>query len=121
MWGVLVEESRNSHPDYSELEQYAQGDALELVEHGVGAEAEEGVVAQGEPVFSPDVVSAEDTRVEIEDCMDSTGWLRVDIESGELVEPSPEEPIFRQIDAGVSFDGLTWRVSELRIWEIGSC
>jgi hypothetical protein len=121
MWDVIVEESHDSNPDYSELEQYAQGDALELVEHGVGAEAEEGVVAQGEPAFSPDVVLVEDTHVEIEDCMDSTAWLRADIESGELVEPSPEEPIFRQVDAGVSFDGLTWRVSELRIWEIGSC
>ncbi|WP_159944000.1 MULTISPECIES: hypothetical protein [unclassified Nocardiopsis] len=121
MWDVLVEEARKPEPDYSQLELYASGDALALVEHGLVAEGDEGVIARGEPTFSPEVVSAEDTHVEIEDCMDSTSWLREDAESGELVEPSPETPVLRRVDAGVSFDGLSWRVSDLRIWEIGSC
>ncbi|MEV6820982.1 hypothetical protein AB0M72_19730 [Nocardiopsis dassonvillei] len=121
MWNVLVEEARNEEPDYSGLELYASGDALALVEHGLIAEADEGVVARGSPEFSPEVVSAEDTYVEIEDCMDSTSWLRENADSGELMEPSPESPLLRRVDAGVSFDGLAWKVSNLRIWEIGSC
>lgn len=123
MWGVLVEESTHADPDYSGLGQYASGEALELVQYGLGVEAGEGVVARGEPTFSPEVVSIDEEYVEILDCMDSTSWLREDIDSGELVEPSPEpeEQILRKIDAGVSFDGLVWKVSDLRIWEAGSC
>ncbi|WP_150236400.1 hypothetical protein [Nocardiopsis quinghaiensis] len=121
MWNVLVEEARNEEPDYSDLELYAAGDALALVEHGLVAEEDEGVIARGEPEFSPEVLSAEETYVEIEDCMDSTSWLREDADSGELVEPSPESPVLRRVDASVSFDGLSWKVADLRIWEIGSC
>lgn len=121
MWNVLVEEARNKEPDYSALELYASGDALALVEHGLVAEADEGVVARGSPEFSPEVISTEDTYVEVEDCMDSTSWLRENADSGELVEPSPESPLLRRVEAGVAFDGLAWKVSDLQIWEIGSC
>ena len=121
MWGVLVDEARNQEPDYSSLQDYATGDALALVEHGVFAEADEGVVARGAPVLSPEVISKEDSRIEIEDCMDSSDWLREDGQTGDLVEPSPGEPIRRKIDASVTFDGLSWKVAELQIWETGSC
>lgn len=121
MWGVLVDEARNQEPDYSTLQDYATGDALALVEQGVFAEADEGVVARGAPVLSPEVISKEDSRIEIEDCMDSSDWLREDGQTGDLVEPSPEEPLLRKIDAAVTFDGLSWKVAELQIWETGSC
>lgn len=121
MWSVLVDEARSQDPDYSGLEDYVTGEALALVEHGLFAEADEGVVARGAPVLTPEVVSEEDDRVEIEDCMDSSDWLREDSRTGDLVEPSPEEPLLRKIDATVTFDGLSWKVAELQIWEIGSC
>lgn len=120
MWDVVVEQSRTTDPDYSALERYAEGEALELAEHGLGAEAEEGVVARGEPSFAPEA-SAQGDVVEIEDCVDSTAWQREDAESGELLEDEPEEPITRRMEATVSSDGLAWRVSDLRIWEAGSC
>ncbi|WP_435107141.1 hypothetical protein [Nocardiopsis synnemataformans] len=121
MWSVLVEESHHVDPDYSDLELYASGDALALVEHGLNAEAEDGFVSRGEPTFSPEAAADDDELVTIEDCMDSTSWLREDGETGELVEPSPEDPILRQVDATVDFDGLSWKVTDLRIWESGSC
>jgi hypothetical protein len=121
MWDVIVEESHDPNPDYSELEQYAQGDALALLQHGLDAESDEGVISRGEPVFDPEVASTEDNRVEIEDCMDSTTWLREDIETGELSEPSPESPLLSRVEAAATFDGLSWKVSELRIWELGTC
>ena len=121
MWDVLVEESHRAEPDYSGLELYASGDAFALVRHGLGAETEDGVVSRGEPTFSPEVVADEEDRAEIEDCMDSTAWLREDSETGELVEPSPEGPLLRRVDATVTFDGLSWKVTDLQIWEIGSC
>lgn len=120
LWDVVVEQSRTTDPDYSALERYAEGEALELAEHGLGAESEEGVVARGEPSFAPEA-SAQGDVVEIEDCVDSTAWLREDAESGELLEDVPEEPITRRLEATVSSDGLAWRVSDLRIWEAGSC
>lgn len=121
MWALLVDEAGKSEPDYSDLQIYASGDALELVRHGVVAEEDDGVVARGEPSFSPEVVAQEEDRVEIEDCMDSTNWLREDEETGDLVEPSPDDPIQRKIEAAVIHDGLSWTVHELRIWDSGTC
>ena len=121
MWSVLVEESVQEDPDYSELEIYASGDALELVRHGLVAEEDEGVVARGEPTFSPEVIASDESRVEIEDCLDSTEWLREDAETGDLVEPSPEAPVLRRVDATVVNDQLSWTVHELRIWDSGTC
>lgn len=121
MWGVLVEESHHVEPDHSDLELYAVGDALALVQHGLGEEAEDGVISRGEPTFSPEVVTNEEDHVTLEDCMDSTTWLREDSETGELMEPSPEDPLLRRVDATVTFDGLAWKVTDLQIWEIGSC
>jgi len=123
MWDVVVEQSRTTKPDYSELERYAEGDALALAEHGLGEESEEGVVSRGEPVFSPEVIEHDGgaEEVELRDCVDSSGWQREDAETGELIDEPPEEPIERRIDATVSNDGLAWRVSDLRIWEVGSC
>lgn len=123
MWDVIVENSRTTDPDLSTLERYAEGQALELAQHGLGAESDENAVARGEPEFSPEVVGLgeDEESAEIEDCMDSTGWLREDADTGELVEESPTSPIRRRIEATADSDALGWRVSKLRIFEQGSC
>lgn len=121
LWGVIVNASRTTDPDFSELDNYAEGQAAELAQHGLGAEAEEGVVARGAPSHDPEVTSLEETSAEIEDCMDSSEWLREDAETGELIEESPSEPLLRKVEATAGFDGLVWRISEMRIYEQGSC
>ncbi|WP_460854733.1 hypothetical protein [Nocardiopsis coralliicola] len=121
LWGVIVDASRTTDHDYAELDEYAEGQAAELAEFGLGAEADEDVIARGEPTHDPEVTSMSDDSAQIEDCMDSTEWLREDAETGELVEDEPEEPIRIRVEATAVHDGLQWRVSEMRIYESGSC
>lgn len=123
MWNIVVENSHTTEPDFSALDRYAEGQALELARHGLGAESDENVVARGEPEFSPEVTSLDEQEesAEIEDCLDSSEWLREDADTGELVEKSPETPIRRKVEATATHDGLAWRVSRLRIFEQGTC
>ncbi|MFC3522203.1 hypothetical protein ACFONH_23035 [Streptomonospora nanhaiensis] len=123
MWAVIAEQSRTTDPDYAALEPYATGQALDFASESLKARAQDGVVARGAPVHSPeaDNVDAEAAAVVIRDCVDTTAWLQEDAESGELVEESPREPIRRQAEATVSRDGQTWKVSELLLGQAGSC
>ncbi|MBB6174941.1 hypothetical protein HNR23_005001 [Nocardiopsis mwathae] len=123
MWSVVVEISRTTEADSSDLDRFAEGQALELAQHGLGAESDENVVARGAPTFSPEVVSLDEREesAEIEDCMDSSEWLREDADTGELAEEAPDGPILRKIEATADYDGLAWRVSSLRIFEQGTC
>ncbi|GAB3474674.1 hypothetical protein GCM10027440_05420 [Nocardiopsis coralliicola] len=121
LWDVIVDNSRTTDPDYSQLDEYAEGQAAELAEHGLGAEAGEHVVSRGAPEHDAEVSAIEGDTAQIEDCMDSSSWLREDAETGELVEEEPEGPLLRRVEATASFDGLKWRISEMRGYEPGSC
>ncbi|WP_146165669.1 hypothetical protein [Murinocardiopsis flavida] len=123
MWSIVVENSHTTEPDVTDLDRFAKGEALELAKHGLGAESGENVIARGEPEFSPEVTSVDEKNdsAEIKDCLDSTNWLREDADTGELIEEEPTSPIRRTVEATADYDGLTWRISQLRIFEQGSC
>lgn len=116
MWDVVVEASHEGDPDPADLENYASGEALALMRQTLEGVAEDGAQAQGEPALSPEVLETapegEPTSAEVLDCMDGTEWVE---------DEETEESGHRQVDATVETDGLSWRVSELRIWEQGSC
>lgn len=117
MWDVVVEASHAGDPDPVALQEYASGQALELMRQMLGGAAEDQAEVEGEPRLGPEVVDYDTDEVTLLDCMDSTEWLE---NSDDQEESSPVEG-FRQVDATVVNDGLTWKVSEVRIWELGSC
>ncbi|MBE2997186.1 hypothetical protein IDM40_00505 [Nocardiopsis sp. HNM0947] len=119
MWEIVVEASHDGNPDPDELENYASGDALALMRHGLESAEDDGAF-EGEPDLNPEVVEREPQEnpetVELIDCADGAEW------TGSESSPSDDASAgTRQIDATVTDDGLAWRVSELRIWEQGSC
>lgn len=56
MWGVVAEASQAGDPNPSELEVYASGDALALMEHALEGAAEDEAVVEGEPQLAPEAV-----------------------------------------------------------------
>ncbi|MFC4866307.1 hypothetical protein [Streptomonospora arabica] len=123
MWDVIAEQSHSSDPDVTALEPYATGQALEFAQSNLEERAADGVIARGQPSHSPEVtaVDVEDGTAEISDCVDTTAWLQEDAETGELIDEKKEEPLRRQAEAVVQKDGITWKVSELLLGQIGSC
>ncbi|WP_239648829.1 hypothetical protein [Nocardiopsis chromatogenes] len=117
MWNVVVEASHSGDPDPEELADHASGDALELMRQTLQGASDDGVTVVGEPLLSPEVTESSEREVTILDCVDDSEW----VEQGEASSSAEAEPGPRKVDATVSNDGLVWRVSELRIWEQGSC
>lgn len=122
MWGVVVEASHEGEADPPDLEVYASGDALALMRQTLEGAVEDQAEVTGEPVLDPEVVGvspeADPNSVTILDCADGSDWM----EEAETGTEDAEDPSgSRQIDATVNHDGLSWRVSELRIWEPGTC
>jgi len=123
MWDVIAEQSHSSDPDTAALKPYATGQALEFAQSNLQERAADGVVARGQPSHSPEVtaVDGQNGTVEIRDCVNTTEWLQEDAETGELIDEKSDQPIRRQAEATVQADGLTWKVSELLLGQIGSC
>lgn len=123
LWQAVVEQARAGEVDEAELERYATGQALEFARQSLEERASAGEVARGEPSFSPETarVDQDTDTVEIQDCMDSTAWLREDAQTGDLIEEEPEGPVQRRVEASAEFDGLSWRVSELLLGQVDSC
>ena len=119
MWNVVVEASHEGERDPNELGNYASGDALALMRQTLETAADEPDGFQGEPVLNPEVVeldpAEEPETAELLDCVEGDEWTGID------ASPESADPGTRQVDATVEDDGLAWRVSELRIWEPGSC
>ncbi|RCV49279.1 hypothetical protein [Marinitenerispora sediminis] len=112
MWETVVAASHEGETDPAELERHATGGALVLMREALQGAAEAEV--SGEPVLSPEAVVAEPGRAEITDCLDDSTWT---IGTGSAAGGAGQ----RRVDADVTHDGLVWRVSELRIWEPGTC
>lgn len=122
MWDVVVEASHAGDPDPEALEQFASGDALALMRQTLQGAAEDEADVEGEPFLDPEVVEAspeeEPDTVVLLDCADGSQWME---EASEDADESATPSGKREIDATVINDGLSWRVSELRIWEPGTC
>ncbi|QVQ53366.1 hypothetical protein J4H86_06295 [Spiractinospora alimapuensis] len=121
MWDVYIEASQEGEAAPSDLERYAMGQAAEHILGTLSERAEAGEVALGRPEISPDVGDVGDTEIVIDDCVDSSEWLRGDAESGEALEDDPTEPLMRRVEATVVYDGLAWRVEEFLIGQRDSC
>ena len=84
---------------------------------------DDGRVIEGEVVLSPQVVSLEPedspVRAQVRDCGDSTNWLTVYLDTGEVTD----DPRGRQLVVADLEDvgGGTWKVTSFGVREIGSC
>ncbi|WP_017587170.1 hypothetical protein [Nocardiopsis ganjiahuensis] len=111
MWDAVVAASHGDEDASRTLDDHAVGGARELMRTAL-EEAAPGGAADGEPVLDPTVSVESPELAVVDDCVDDSAW-RVG-GAGETAGP-------RRVDATLIHDGLAWRVSELRIWEAGSC
>ncbi|NYH54488.1 hypothetical protein HNR06_004077 [Nocardiopsis arvandica] len=113
MWDVVVAASHEGGGVPSELEDHAVGGALALMSTALEGARTAGAQVTGEPVLDPSVAVEGPDLATVDDCLDDSGWnLGVGSSSGR----GP-----RLVEATLIHDGLAWRVSDLRIWEAGSC
>lgn len=124
MWEDYAVAAETSDWRAARLANNATGEALSVMSRGLYASNYNGEVSKGRPVLDPEVTEVDPpdspTTVVISDCGDSSGWLKYDAETGELVEDEPEGR--RAITAWVELqpDG-TWKVSSFAVQAVGSC
>lgn len=111
MWDAVVAASHGDEDASRALDDHAVGAARELMRTALD-EAAAGGAAQGEPVLEPAVTVQSPELAVVDDCVDDSAWRT----GGTAGAAGP-----RKVDATLIHDGLAWRVSELRIWEAGSC
>jgi hypothetical protein len=125
MWQAMARAGERSDWQSPELARYATGDALTTITRSLYADHFNGVVTRGAPSNSPVVMSAEPpqapTTVLIEDCGDSTNWLKYYEGTGTPAGDGAGGGR-RSITAEVTLqpDG-SWRVSRFAVQGVGSC
>lgn len=112
MWDAAVAASHEGGGTTGELDRYATGAAYSLLREALRSAGESEVT--GEPVLAPEVTVEGGDHARVTDCLDDSAW-----NLGAAPSESGAGP--RRVEAGLTHDGLAWRVSELRIWEPGTC
>lgn len=125
MWQAMARAGKTSDWQSPELSHYATGEALATIIRSLYADNLDKVVTRGAPGNSPVARSAEPpedpTKVLIEDCGDSTHWLKyhqgTDRPAGagsgggrRLINAE----VLRQVDG-------TWRVNRFAVQAVGTC
>lgn len=111
MWDAVVAASHGDEEASRALDDHAVGSARELMRTAL-AEAAAGGETEGEPALDPTIDVEGPERAVVDDCVDDSDWG-----TGGTKGTAGA----RRVDATLIHDGLAWRVSELRIWEAGSC
>ncbi|MFD6097460.1 hypothetical protein ACFVWN_16895 [Nocardiopsis flavescens] len=111
MWDAVTAASHGDEDASRALDDHAVGGARELMRTALD-QAAAGGAAQGEPVIDPVLTVESRERAVVADCVDDSAWR---------TGGAPGAAGSRKVDATLIHDGLAWRVSELRIWEAGSC
>jgi hypothetical protein len=122
MWQAFAAAARTADYQPGPLEQYAEGDALTLLTHGLYVNHQHGVVIHGAPVLDPEVTSltppANPGKARVTDCADDTRWREYST-SG---RPVPGVPTgHRHIYAWLQLFGGTWKVTWVVVEKAGTC
>ncbi|MGH3832871.1 MAG: hypothetical protein ACRDRS_20935 [Pseudonocardiaceae bacterium] len=125
MWQAMAQAGETSDWQSPELDHYATGEALATIIRSLYADHMNGVFTHGAPTNSPVVRSVEPpqdpTTVLIDDCGDSTHWLKYRL--------WPERPAGGGPGGGLRFitaevlrqpDGA-WRVNRFAVQGLGTC
>lgn len=113
MWDAVVAASHEGGQAPAELEEHAVGGALALMTAALEGARASGAEVTGEPVLDPTVAVGGPDHATVDDCLDDSSW---NLGVGSSPGAGP-----RRVEATLIHDGLAWRVSDLRIWEPGSC
>ncbi|WP_028649253.1 hypothetical protein [Nocardiopsis sp. CNT312] len=113
MWDAVVTASHEGTGGSDALERHAVGGALALMTEALQGAVTAGADVSGEPVLAPEALVESSDRAQVTDCLDDTSW---GFASQPAVGVGP-----RLVEARLIHDGLAWRVSDLRIWEPGTC
>jgi hypothetical protein len=114
-WDAVIEARSVPDPRSQELERYAGDTALANEQSFLLFLEEQGVRYRGQPTQEPEVVDVqlgESPVVRIEDCIDSTEWLPVRIDTGESAA-APDQNLRVPNRATVEQIGDQWLVTEL--------
>ncbi|KOX13360.1 hypothetical protein [Nocardiopsis sp. NRRL B-16309] len=112
MWEAVVTASHEGTGASAELERHAVDGALVLMTQALEDARRTGSDVSGEPALDPEVLIESTDRAQVTDCLDDSSWRL-------SAQAASAEP--RRVDAVLVHDGLAWRVSDLRIWEPGTC
>jgi hypothetical protein len=122
MWKDLEAAGRTADPNAQQLGDHASGGALRLLKYGLAKDRQDGVVAKGYVVLTPQVESATPAttpkQVKITDCSDDSHWLLYKPD-GTLKNNVPGGHYKTQ--ATIQRTGDDWKVTELTMGETGSC
>ncbi len=113
MWDTVVTASHEGGEVPPELQDYAVGGAYALMSAALEGARTSGGQVTGEPVLDPVAAVEDSDSATVDDCLDDSGW---NLGMGSSPGQGP-----RLVEATLIHDGLAWRVSDLRIWEAGSC
>jgi hypothetical protein len=123
MWQDMVAAARTSDYQSPLLARHATGPALTQIVQSLYRDKKDGVVTKGEPVLDPEVtetaLDANPPRVTVEDCGDSTRWLKYRASTGELKDNVPGGR--RHIAATVVRTEGQWKVLGIAVSEVGTC
>ncbi|MFE6287854.1 hypothetical protein [Streptomyces sp. NPDC057877] len=118
MWDDAVAAAKVSDAEHPRLDDHAEEGALQLLQHMMRENRQEGVVTRGRPEFAPVVTERGASEVVIEDCADGSDWLQY-TEDGALKDDVPGG--HHRVDATVRRHGERWLVESLRIDAVGTC
>lgn len=122
MWADVIQAALTPDAEAPHLADHASDGALRLLQFGLERQRQEGVVTKGQPLFDPQVVSAQPagqpTKYTLRDCVDDTHWLQY-LKSGALKNDVPGG--HRLNDATVELKNGVWKVTHLYVHQIGTC
>jgi hypothetical protein len=121
MWQDMAAAARTSDWQSSWIGRHASGDALLVISKSLYTDHLNGVVTRGAPAESPTVSSVDPphdpTTVMINDCGDSSTWLKY--RNGQLFDtPGGRRAITAEVNKQP--DG-SWKVTRFAVEALGSC
>lgn len=124
MWHNMATAARTSNWRSPLLSEFATGEALKTIANGLYTDYQNGLITLGTPKNSPTVSQIEPVdephTVWVDDCGDSTRWLKYDADTGAPANDGPGGR--RAISAVVTKQaGGEWRVSDFAVQEVGTC
>ncbi|GIH99200.1 hypothetical protein Pta02_12090 [Planobispora takensis] len=123
MWQEFVSAARTADWKASELGEYATGDALVVLRHGLWLAHEKEQIVKGEPILRPEVTSltpaTKPTKAQVTDCVDDTGFL-VHTRSGKRADGGAATGRHRTT-ADLALRKGSWYVTTFVLREAGTC
>jgi hypothetical protein len=122
MWRAFAAAARTADYQPGPLEQYAEGNALTLLTHGLYVNHQHGVVIHGAPVLDPKVTGlippGNPSKATVTDCADDRHWLEYSTSGRPVAGASTGH---RRIYAWLQLFGSTWKVTYVVVEKAGTC